>query len=282
MKCIACNSEWTISDQWQTKDITSHVELTIDFCSHCGLGKTNLNAATDVIITNEIQYNNLVNRIQIYFNNLSNHITIRYTHSLNFIQQFNKNKRLLEVGSNIGYTLNIAKSKGFDTFGCEINKNCKSFSELVFESKIYDDFYDIDSKFDIIIMNDVLEHFPDPDLAIKKAHELLNEDGIIFIQLPNIASKQATIKKGEWKYLLAPDHTFHFNISSLRFLMEKFEFDLIWDRSVSAIEDIWPFKYFGSKFLKLINNNPFYYPKLYKTNKGELIQAIFKKRDNEI
>ncbi len=43
------------------------------------------------------------------------------------------------------------------------------------------------TKFDVILFCDVLEHLYDPAKAVKKSSELLKEDGILLVSLPNVA-----------------------------------------------------------------------------------------------
>lgn len=277
MNCIACNNSIKDDAKWVSINVFNKESIEIQFCKNCGLGKTLINndSMTDV---NQHQYNNLINRIDIYFGYLKNHLKIRYSLSISNIKKYNKGNKLLEVGSNIGFTLDIAQNLGFEAYGCEINDNCKKFSELVFDLKIFPDFFTIKDSFDIIILNDVLEHFPNPQLAIEQAHKLLNHGGVLFVQLPNIESNNAVKRKGGWKYLIAPDHTYHFNTKSLTLLLENNGFIKKFESIVSPFEDIWPFNFLSDRLIKLIYSNPYYFPRLYKKKNGELIQAIFVKQ----
>lgn len=49
-------------------------------------------------------------------------------------------------------------------------------------------------KFDIILFADVLEHLPQPDLALSNAAKLLEENGKIYISIPNIAHNDVLLK----------------------------------------------------------------------------------------
>lgn len=281
MKCIACNKDWKPVNTWLVKSFILDNEFKVEFCS-CDLGKTIINSNIDLESVNASIYDDIQNRIKIYYKNQYNHIYIRYIQSLNEIKKITSQKKLLEVGSNIGFTLNLAKEKGFEVTGCEINENCLNFSNLVFGNRVLKDFFQIDEKFDIIIMNDVLEHFPDPQKAIIQAQKLLNDKGVIFIQLPNILSKKSKILKANWKYLLVPDHTFHFSVNSLELLLKNWKFDMKWHRTCNSIEDMSFFNFFSvnlrTKLFSLFNNTPFYFPRLYTRKNGEFIQAIFQKQ----
>ncbi|MCP1663164.1 SAM-dependent methyltransferase [Methanocalculus sp. AMF5] len=75
-----------------------------------------------------------------------------------------------------------------------------------FESEFLDagiEFYTIDldtgilpnlGLFDIVICSDVFEHLRFPDIALKYAHELLNDNGLLFSHVPNEFTFNKTIK----------------------------------------------------------------------------------------
>jgi SAM-dependent methyltransferase len=278
MKCIACQKDWKPVDSWEVKSIFGEEKFNIEFCE-CDLGKTIINTEIALQEANASMYDNVQDRVKIYFKNQHNHTYIRYIQSLNEIKKITSGTKLLEVGSNIGFTLNLAKDNGFDVTGCEINKNCVACSNLLFGNRVLEDFFLIEEKFDIIIMNDVLEHFPHPEDAIIQAGKLLNPTGVLFIQLPNIRSKKARKLKKDWQYLAVPDHTFHFSINSLELLLKNNNFRLEWKRTCTSIGDMSIFNLFPKKIrpkvVALINTNPFYFPRLYTRKKGELIQTIF-------
>jgi 2-polyprenyl-3-methyl-5-hydroxy-6-metoxy-1,4-benzoquinol methylase len=284
MNCIVCNREWKPIDRWTTLGMFNGNEFQIEFCE-CGVGKTILKSKEDLVEVNSNMYDNLENRIKVYYRDLHNHISTRYSLSLSEITKFTSGRRLLEVGSNIGFTLNIARTKGFVVTGCEINSKCRQLSELLYEIDPIEDFFSCSEKFDIVIMNDVLEHFENPKKAIEQAKKVLNNNGVIFIQLPNIESKRATKLKGNWEYVLAPDHTYHFSQNSLITLLESNGLDLKWIRTASGVDDLSFFKILpkrlAQQLLKVIHNNGYYHPKLYTKKKGVLIQAIFQKKGNE-
>jgi 2-polyprenyl-3-methyl-5-hydroxy-6-metoxy-1,4-benzoquinol methylase len=202
---------------------------------------------------------------------------------LKSISPYQNGNRLLEVGSNIGFTLNLARSKGYDVEGCEVNKSCRRFCENTYRIRAHNDLFKLTSSYDIVIMNDVLEHFTNPLKALQKIYELLQGDGVLFIQLPNAASKKFQHKKENWKYLSVPDHTFHFTTESLKMIANQCGFEYRWHRTVDSIEDFALFEMLPSKWpekiLSFLHTNPWYWPGFYKQKKdgGPLIQMIFVK-----
>ena len=51
---------------------------------------------------------------------------------------------------------------------------------------------DVCQKFDLITMFHALEHIPNPVKTFKLLYQLLNKDGILFIEVPNIETKDAS------------------------------------------------------------------------------------------
>lgn len=232
---------------------------------------------------NEENYGDPEARVKMYYTGLSHHIQVRYLEMLRLLDMHKKGNRLLEVGSNIGFTLYIASKQGYEVTGCEINERSRKVSEALYGMTVEPDFFKMSGQFDVIIMNDVLEHFPEPSRALTQAHHLLNKEGILFVQLPNIASERSRKLKGNWEFLIPPDHTSHFTVRSLQLMAEKNQLERLWHRTVNSIEDFRIISVMPSgirtNLLYLLHHNPWYWPKFYprKNDRGSLIQMIFRK-----
>lgn len=77
------------------------------------------------------------------------------------------------------------------------------------------------SRFDVIILNHVLEHFLDPVKSMTCLHHLLKDDGIIFIEVPNILGKWSGIS------MFHIAHVFHFDEMTLKNLLARSGFSPI-------------------------------------------------------
>jgi len=282
MKCISCGDEFIESRRIQINSIKDNkVKIPISFCK-CGLGKTIYDYNSESLLNFNLNiYNNLDDRIKIYYSKLIYHITVRYNESLRKIKEFKTQGSFLELGSNIGFTANIAHQNGFDVIACEINDNCRALSLLInSEIKHVKDYFALSENFNIITMLDVLEHFPNPEKALLKAKELLNPGGIIYIQLPNVRSNAARFFGDEWSFYAPPDHSFHFTPDTLISFLRRNGYGVKWIRTCDVIEDLKLIRILPKKFKKnlieLIYRNPFYHPGFYLNtkNKGSIIQCI--------
>jgi len=136
--------------------------------------------------------------------------------------------RLLDVGCNIGGFVEVAEKYGIDAKGIDVNKSAIEFGRkkgLDLECKTI---HDVKEKFDIIIMNDLIEHVPEPIKEIKKAKELLSADGFLFISTPNTESLAFKIFKSKWLHLKPKQHIQYFNRDIMRGLMNRYGFG-VWE-----------------------------------------------------
>ena len=106
-----------------------------------------------------------------------------------------KKDRYLDVGTGYGGFLRAAKEVGFkEVVGVEpqtylVNLARAITSDLQGAQILQEDFLQGDFSslpgFDLITCNDVIEHVDDPQLAIHKMCELVNEKGCICFEVPN-------------------------------------------------------------------------------------------------
>ena len=75
--------------------------------------------------------------------------------------------------------------------------------------------------FDALTFFHVLEHLPDPLRTLRRAQELLNQEGCLLIQCPNIESAQFKRFGPRWLHLSLPQHFYHFSPGTLGQMLEK-------------------------------------------------------------
>jgi len=97
---------------------------------------------------------------------------------------------------------------------------------------------DIKKKFDIIILNHVLEHFVELESVIKRLAENLKTKGKLLIRVPNYDSFDRRAYGEKWPAYL-PFHIHYFSRKSLVLLFSKYGFD------VMQIDE-----YFSDKYLE--------------------------------
>lgn len=96
-------------------------------------------------------------------------------------------KTLLDIGCSYGYFMEVAKERGYDVYGVDIQK---VMVEKVREKGLTAYWGGInelkeDLKFDIITAWNVIEHLNDPKEFLFSVRRHLNQNGFLFIETPN-------------------------------------------------------------------------------------------------
>ena len=105
------------------------------------------------------------------------------------LKYFNNRKiRLLDVGAATGEFVNEARKTGIDATGIEPSlKACQRAKERYGIDLIQGDFLvlDINERFDVIHMHHVFEHFLEPGKCLERVRDLLNDNGLFVLEVPN-------------------------------------------------------------------------------------------------
>ncbi|MFC7373020.1 class I SAM-dependent methyltransferase [Fictibacillus iocasae] len=124
------------------------------------------------------------------------------------------NNRFLDIGCGIGNYLELAKKHFKELCGVEPSISSASVAKQKGFSIINDYMHEgisFDSKFDAISIIEVLEHLEQPVLLFKLAANLLNENGILLVEVPN----GQRIVENRLYYNLSTDHIQYFSVNSL-------------------------------------------------------------------
>ncbi len=169
---------------------------------------------------------------------------------------------LLDYGCGTGDFLKFCKDNGWKVSGIEpdtdartmaINRNgpetFDSLETLLEHSK---------NRFDVITMWHVLEHIPDFKKVLSSLVNLLAEDGIIIIAVPNCKSKDALHYKEFWAAYDTPRHLYHFTRETMGRLLERI--NLVSDK-------IFPMRY-DAYYVSLLSEK-------YKKNSFKYFNAIY-------
>lgn len=145
-----------------------------------------------------------------FFEALNNRNTLERL--IRFPQQ---GRRLLEIGVGSGSFLKAAVTEGFDVMGCDLSVPICREVKLQYKINVHCGFISElqeNNKFDMVVMNHVLEHVQRPVEFLQDVFRLLAPGGIAHIAVPNIDCYEAHLS-GWASY--EPYHLTYFNQSSL-------------------------------------------------------------------
>ena len=139
----------------------------------------------------------------------------------NFIKHFNgdKSNKIVDIGCGLGHMLAALKDLGYEnSIGIDLSGECVQFCKNQGFSAEQSDALNFlekqDSAFDVIIMNDIIEHFEKNQIipVIRACQKALSKDGVLIIKTFNASNP-----------FLGPDaryydftHTIGFTQTSLR------------------------------------------------------------------
>ena len=204
-------------------------QYAVETCTTCDLGITfPLLSTNDIYAVNQEIYQ-VENRIKTYYSR-SNYFRKRYRGYLANIKLYQQGGRLLDIGCNLGFFLNVAREEGFSVAGVELNRDCAEYARNTFHIEVFSDLVERvglpSDGFDVVTLFDVLEHVPDIQTFLAEVGRILKPGGLLVVQSPNIRSVMATLTKGNWVWLSLPDHIYHFSPRSLSRFIESHGFTI--------------------------------------------------------
>jgi SAM-dependent methyltransferase len=138
-------------------------------------------------------------------------------------------KELLDIGSGPGFFLARARAKGWKGTGIEPSVEAFSHSQTL-GLEVRNEFFTDElaqelGSFDVVYMNEVLEHLRDPKGALQTAAGLLRQGGLLCVVVPNDFSpfQKALVKVcgySPW-WVAPPHHINYFNLRSISRLLER-------------------------------------------------------------
>ncbi|MBK5272555.1 MAG: class I SAM-dependent methyltransferase, partial [Bacteroidia bacterium] len=131
---------------------------------------------------------------------------------------------LLDIGSGVGTFVNEMKQHGWKSKGLEPENNARKAAKNLYGLELMgtDELNKLPSNsFDAITLWHVLEHVHDLKGYMYRLKTLLNENGKLFIAVPNYTSKDAAIYKEYWAAYDVPRHLYHFSPMAMQVLIEK-------------------------------------------------------------
>ena len=146
-----------------------------------------------------------------------------YHHLYKGIFMRKKKGVMLDIGSGLGLFLSKFKDLGWKVIGTDISSDIGKYSKKIFDITVQiGDFVKLNlpyKEFDLITMNGVFEHIYNPRETLIKAKKILNKDGLLVIEVPNIESLGYLIHRKNWYHLQPGRHIYQFSPKTLNRLL---------------------------------------------------------------
>ena len=141
-----------------------------------------------------------------------------------------KRGRVLDIGTANGSFLHVAKKRGWEVEGLELNRwLCawarKNYKIQVQPRNLFDQNYP-DNHFDLVTLWDVLEHVPDAKKMLEECHRITKKDGYVVINYPNVGSWLAKLMGRKWIFMLSV-HLFYFTPRTIKSMLKKTGFEVV-------------------------------------------------------
>lgn len=252
-KCPVCASNSKIIDIVRTINVNSDEKLNLRECLQCGhwwfdpmSTQDYLNSlyesGSEFVVSENYQGREMPEEFE-----LTRYVS-QFLDKIKNINQLN----YLEIGVGPGYLFEFFKKKVKNCYGVD---PCRWKPE---DPHIFNDIKDIpiSLRFDIIVIQDVLEHLENPIDMLKKVKEFANKNCIISCGFPNKDSLIAKIFKSRWSMIRPIGHLHYFSSKSVDSIFKQSGWKIIKKYSFWPVPSpIYYFKNFDYKsknILKLI------------------------------
>jgi len=131
---------------------------------------------------------------------------------------------VLEVGCGPGMMLAAFRKRGWKVLGIERNEAVAESTRRALGLEILTtpvEQLPADSRFDLIILFQVLEHIAEPVPLLRECARRLAPGGQLVIDVPNFASWQSRFAGAKWLHLDVPRHLVHFTPRTLQETLER-------------------------------------------------------------
>src|SRR5690606_12865405 len=127
----------------------------------------------------------------------------------------------LDYGCGTGEFIKYCQSIGWTSAGIEPATDARNLASKKTGKSVYQHLDEVNRKYEIITLWHVLEHISDLNQVIVKIKNLLNDNGTLFIAVPNHNSWDANFYKQYWAGYDTPRHLWHFSQENVKALFNK-------------------------------------------------------------
>jgi ubiquinone/menaquinone biosynthesis C-methylase UbiE len=229
--CPSCrNPEFKVLVKEDRHGISCEARL----CTSCGLVFSSPHVALESI---EYFYNHIYGRLN-YKTSTPKHLfsQVQGDNIFNFISEFSKDiKSIVDIGAGSGDVVKVfsAKLENAQVIGIDYNEELVNRFKATRNSKMVvggvEELEHGEQKFDLIILSHVLEHIVDLQGFFKKIKTLLNQNSLIYIEVPGIFGyfRDSHYYEHSFEIFHTIAHVYNFTLMTLQRVLEENGFEII-------------------------------------------------------
>ena len=265
VSCPVCGSDETANSFLCKDHFLTAEEFKIHLCANCHVRFTNPQPQKTAIgnyyksedyISHSDTRTGLVNKLYYWVRSIS----IRKKYKL--VAGLKRMGSLLDIGCGTGHLLAEFQRKGWETKGIEPNEKARDYAVTNFKLNVEEEssLNNFGEKsFDVVSMWHVLEHVHDPKQRMELVGNILKDDGLAVIALPNPGSYDAKHYGMWWAAWDVPRHLYHFSRKAFQNLAETTGFKIVAEH---------PMK-FDSYYVAILSEG-------YRNGKKRLLPAVLR------
>ena len=138
--------------------------------------------------------------------------------------------KVLEIGCADGRNVAVFAEHGYDVCGIDLSHTYVEFGKEKGLNLICSDaatYAKNGNTYDLIVLNQVLEHFINPGRELEIIKGMLKPDGYLYIAVPGVKALTFGAYRSDFLLMLQNAHVFNFTRESLCGMMRKYGFDSI-------------------------------------------------------
>lgn len=153
----------------------------------------------------------------------------KFAYGLDIVSPYLHGQRILDIGTGTGLFLEVARNKGFNPVGLELNRaTVERLREQGFEiiDTVLENSGLPDHGFDLVTLWEVLEHIMEPAQLLAQITRVLKPGGVLLVLVPNADSLVTRILHEQSGTFGGHSHVNHFHRAVLARLLESAGFEV--------------------------------------------------------
>lgn len=195
---------------------------------------------------------------------------------------------ILDVGCAAGFLLDEARKSGWNPAGVELSSWAASYAReklglTVHEGTLLQPRFP-SHYFDAVIMNDMIEHSPNPRMVLEETRRILKNDGVVCVSTPDINSFLSHLLRARW-WGIQQAHLYYFSRKTLCGMLDATGFTVLkFTQHTRVFSREYLSKRIGGynpglrRAFDALTDNPVFHGRALTVNFGDQIEVFARKK----